>query len=86
VQTPEVMFGEFGRRAAACDPLLAAKSFSERDPKFSPDGRWIAYTSDESGRDEVYVQPFPGPGYDGNSIVMPWMNSRPRGPWSRQGM
>ncbi len=29
---------------------------------FSPDGHWIAYTSDESSRLEVYVQPFPGPG------------------------
>jgi eukaryotic-like serine/threonine-protein kinase len=29
---------------------------------FSPDGRWIAYTSNESGRSEVYVAPFPGPG------------------------
>jgi Tol biopolymer transport system component len=29
---------------------------------FSPDGRWIAYDSNESGRMEVYVQPFPGPG------------------------
>jgi eukaryotic-like serine/threonine-protein kinase len=29
---------------------------------FSPDGRWMAYTSNESGRDEVYVQPYPGPG------------------------
>jgi serine/threonine-protein kinase len=29
---------------------------------FSPDGRWIAYTSDETGRFEVYVRPFPGPG------------------------
>ena len=29
---------------------------------FSPDGRWIAYQSDESGRYEVYVRPFPGPG------------------------
>jgi len=36
--------------------------FSEADPKFSPDGRWLAYVSDESGRREVYVQPFPGPG------------------------
>jgi eukaryotic-like serine/threonine-protein kinase len=36
--------------------------FRERDPQFSPDGRWISYTSDESGRDEVYVAPFPGPG------------------------
>ena len=30
--------------------------------KFSPDGRWVAYSSDESGRAEVYVQAFPGPG------------------------
>ena len=29
---------------------------------FSPDGNWIAYTSDETGRSEVYVKPFPGPG------------------------
>ena len=29
---------------------------------FSPDGRWLAYVSDESGRPEVYVQPYPGPG------------------------
>jgi len=34
----------------------------ERYPTFSPDGRWIAYMSNESGRDEVYVRPFPGPG------------------------
>lgn len=29
---------------------------------FSPDGRWLAYQANESGRSEVYVQPFPGPG------------------------
>src|SRR5712691_10947982 len=29
-------------------------------PAFSPDGHWIAYTSNESGRNEVYVRPFPG--------------------------
>jgi Tol biopolymer transport system component len=29
---------------------------------FSPDGRWVAYQSDQSGRFEVYVEPFPGPG------------------------
>jgi eukaryotic-like serine/threonine-protein kinase len=34
----------------------------ERNPQFSPDGRWLAYTSNESGRVEVYLQPFPGPG------------------------
>jgi serine/threonine-protein kinase len=34
---------------------------------FSPDGRWIAYTSDESGGAEVYLRPYPGPG--GRTIV-----------------
>jgi Tol biopolymer transport system component/predicted Ser/Thr protein kinase len=36
--------------------------FSETSPRFSPDGRWLAYMSDESGRYEIYVQPYPGPG------------------------
>ena len=36
--------------------------FDERNPMFSPDGRWIAYQSNESGGNEVYVQPYPGPG------------------------
>lgn len=31
-------------------------------PAFSPDGHWLAYVSEESGRREVYVQPYPGPG------------------------
>jgi serine/threonine-protein kinase len=35
---------------------------NEGRPIFSPDGRWLAYWSDESGRSEVYVRPFPGPG------------------------
>jgi Tol biopolymer transport system component len=42
-------------------PLLNS-SFSEQYPEISPDGRWIAYTSNESKRTEVCVQPFPGPG------------------------
>ena len=36
-----------------------ATRFSESDAHFSPDGKWVAYTSDESGRKEVYVQRFP---------------------------
>jgi dipeptidyl aminopeptidase/acylaminoacyl peptidase len=39
-------------------PLLATP-FTEDHPQFSPDGRWLAYYSDESGRDEVYIQRFP---------------------------
>jgi eukaryotic-like serine/threonine-protein kinase len=35
--------------------------FNERMSAFSPDGRWLAYASDESGRFEVYVQRFQGP-------------------------
>jgi serine/threonine protein kinase/Tol biopolymer transport system component len=35
---------------------------SEVTPAFSPDGRWIAFASSESGLGEVYVRPFPGPG------------------------
>ena len=35
---------------------------SESVPRFSPDGDWLSYTSNESGRNEVYVKPFPGPG------------------------
>ena len=41
---------------------IVATAFNERSPMFSPDGRWLAYVSDESGRNEVYVQPYPGPG------------------------
>ena len=36
--------------------------YSEAYPDFSPDGRWLAYASTESGRSEVYVQAYPGPG------------------------
>ena len=36
--------------------------FNQRSPTVSPDGRWFAYVSTQSGRDEVYVRPFPGPG------------------------
>jgi serine/threonine-protein kinase len=36
--------------------------FNEFNPAFSPDGRWLAYTSNESGTSEVYVRPFPGSG------------------------
>jgi Tol biopolymer transport system component len=42
-------------------PFLRTQ-FNEGAPRFSPDGHWLAYVSDESGRYEVYVQPYPGPG------------------------
>ncbi|HVS82974.1 MAG TPA: protein kinase [Pyrinomonadaceae bacterium] len=36
--------------------------FNEFGAQFSPDGHWIAYVSDESGSNQVYIAPFPGPG------------------------
>ena len=42
--------------------LFLATPFQERGVSFSPDGQWIAYVSDESWADEVYVRPYPGPG------------------------
>ncbi|HET7041706.1 MAG TPA: protein kinase, partial [Gemmatimonadales bacterium] len=41
--------------------LLTSPSFEDA-PALSPDGRWMAYTSNESGRDEIYVRPFPNVG------------------------
>jgi hypothetical protein len=43
---------------AAAQPFLRTP-FTEVGPRFSPDGRWIAYVSDESGQYEVYVRPYP---------------------------
>jgi Tol biopolymer transport system component len=42
-------------------PIIAG-NFDAFAPSLSPDGRWLAYVSDESGRNEVYVRPFPAPG------------------------
>jgi Tol biopolymer transport system component len=55
--------------------------FNKRGAKFSPDRRWIAYSSDESGEEEVYVRPFPGPG--GKYPVSIAGGSQPR--WRRDG-
>jgi serine/threonine-protein kinase len=52
-----------GAKGGKAEPRpLVQGPFGERAARFSPDGRWLAYTSNESGRDEVYVQAFPGPG------------------------
>ena len=41
---------------------FATAAFNELTPALSPDGRFLVYTSNESGRNEIYVQSFPGPG------------------------
>ncbi|MFN0101641.1 MAG: hypothetical protein ACKV2U_06055, partial [Bryobacteraceae bacterium] len=53
--------GAAGIRLGKAELFLGTR-FDERSPAFSPDGRWLAYHSNESGTSEVYVRPFPGPG------------------------
>ena len=68
----------YGERAAR--PWLRTPA-NEWAGRLSPDGRFMAYNSDESGRLEVYVQPFPGPGGK-------WLVSQQGGAnaiWSRDG-
>jgi hypothetical protein len=49
-------------------PFLRTE-FIERDGKFSPDGPWVAYESNELGRSEIYVRPFPASDADGKWMV-----------------
>ncbi len=56
-------------------------AFTEAEPAFSPDGRWLAYGSNESGSYEVYVRPFPGAG--GKWQVSTGAGVYPK--WSRNG-
>jgi Tol biopolymer transport system component len=61
-------------------PFLATP-FLEDHGKFSPDGRWIAYTSNESGRNEVYVRQFP----DGHGFVKISRNGGRTPQWRNDG-
>jgi serine/threonine protein kinase len=61
-------------------PFLNA-IWDEQNGQFSPDGRWVAYQSNESGRHEIYVRPFPGPG--GQMLVSTAGGISPR--WSPDG-
>ena len=62
-------------------PLLNNPRFGERQPEFSPDGRWLAYCSNESGQLELYVQPYPGPG----KRVLVSTDGAQEPSWSRDG-
>ncbi len=77
------------RRSGSCGRVMGRRPRSsirrrraERSAKVSPNGRWIAYTTDESGRDQVVVQPFPDV-ERGKWTVSPHGGSAPR--WSRDG-
>ena len=61
-------------------PFMVTK-FDEKYPEFSPTGPWMAYSSNESGRDEVYVRPFPGSG--GKHPISNTGGTQPL--WSRNG-
>ena len=67
-----VLFAEDAGRAPAVQDILMLslegerrvtkvldREFAERNPEVSPDGRWLAYESDESGQPQIYVRPFP---------------------------
>ncbi len=54
---------------------------AERQGSLSPDGHWIAYASNESGKSEVYVEPVPGPG--GRWLISLGGGEQPR--WARNG-
>jgi serine/threonine-protein kinase len=56
----------------------------EVDPMFSPDGRWIAYASSESGREELFVRPFP-PNRNGGAKVRVSSDGGKFPSWSRNG-
>ena len=86
-----VLFQDYGGtangiRALAFDSAPAARAvipgaFNESAPALSPDGHWLAYQSDESGRLEVYVRPYPESG--GRVPVSVLGGTEPA--WSRDG-
>lgn len=60
IRTVPIEEGESGLRAGKPEPFLQTK-FNDHTGRLSPDGRWLAYKSNESGTGEVYVRPFPRP-------------------------
>jgi serine/threonine-protein kinase len=61
-------------------PFSSTNNYNERDGRISPDGKWIAYVSDESGARQVYLRPYDGPG--GKVAISIDGGDEPR--WSRQ--
>src|SRR5262245_57360426 len=61
IRKPRGIFGSCLWRANETSSFLVTP-YSEGQARFSADGRWVAYTSTESGRAEIYVRPFAAPG------------------------
>jgi Tol biopolymer transport system component/predicted Ser/Thr protein kinase len=68
-------------KADAKPQLFLDNRFTRGDMQFSPDGKWVAYESNETGRNEIYASPFPRPG--GKSQVSTEGGTQPR--WNRNG-
>ena len=64
------------------EPLLPQTPFNEQNGELSPDGRWLAFQSNASGRDEIFVRPFPNVD-SGNWMVSTSGGTRPL--WARNG-
>jgi serine/threonine-protein kinase len=75
----DIMLQTLGDRSTA--QVFLATPFNEYDARPSPDGRHVAYVSDESGRNEVYVREFPGG--QGRELVSVRGGSAPR--WNVKG-
>jgi hypothetical protein len=62
-------------------PFAAEPRVQERGPRFSPEGKWLLYVSNRSGRDEVYAESFP----QGDNRVQLSLDGGREGTWSRDG-
>jgi Tol biopolymer transport system component len=80
IWTIPIQIDAAGLHAGKPEPFLQTP-FNEMAPAFSPDGRWIAYSSNESGIAEVYVRAFPD--QRGKSQISEGGGTYPR--WSRSG-
>jgi eukaryotic-like serine/threonine-protein kinase len=79
-QPTRIMAVNVGRDAEP-RTIVGSDQYSNRLARLSPDGRWLAHTSNETGRSEVYVRPFPGPG--GKQQISPSGGDQPV--WSPDG-
>ena len=76
-----LLFSAFEMRAQESNPEKVASGVHIDESQLSPDGRWLAYVSRESGRDEVYLEPFKRPGE--RLRVSPRGGGQPK--WSADG-
>jgi len=78
----DIRYLQFGSDGAVSEPVtFLGTPANEGSPKLSPDGRFVAYVSDESGRDEIYVQPSP----EGTGRWLASVNGGSQPRWGRDG-